>query len=322
MSTSRLNKGLALILLFLFIVSYQNIFAQCCSSGSPAGASTFVGLLNKKDIRVIAFYRSSFSNTYYKGATKVTDYNILKNSSFNYSGLTIGYGISKRFTAEYEMGYFISKIQRYDLKPEYVLKGFGLSNGSVSIKYGAYVKPAKNIELTIGAGLKFPFRMEQQYVDNVLLPRDIQPSTGAFGLTTQLFFNKGFPDITLRIFTLNKFEINGTNRDDCKYGNLFMNSIFVSKKIAMNFFGVVQFRSENRQKDIEDGATKDNTGNEIIFISPQLSYSIAGQWHLAAMTDIPVYKNYIGKQLTPKYSFAVSLTRDFNCCKKSDLKNL
>ena len=34
--------------------------------------------------------------------------------------------------------------------------------------------------------------------------------------------------------------------------------------------------------------------------------SIAGKWNLTALYDIPLYKYYNGKQMTPKYSFASS----------------
>jgi hypothetical protein len=58
-----------------------------------------------------------------------------------------------------------------------------------------------------------------------------------------------------------------------------------------------------------------NTGNLIIFVSPQLSYSIMQQWHVAALVDIPVYKQYYGlSQLTPGYSVAISLSHDFSKC--------
>ncbi|MFA4852498.1 MAG: hypothetical protein WC599_08270 [Bacteroidales bacterium] len=299
---------------FAFIIPCSPAFSQCCSSGSPTGASTFIGLLNKNTLHVISFYRNSFSDVYYKGSVKDTDYAFVKNSSFDYVGLSVGYGLTKKITAEYEMGYFISKIQRYNLTPEYLLKGYGLSNGSILLKYGLLVKPAKNIEITAGTGIKFPFTMEPQYVNNVKLPRDIQPSTGAFGFTSQLFFNKGFPSITLRVFSLNKYEINGANSEDYRYGNFLMNSLFISKKICNNFFGIIQFRSDNRQPDRYNKVVFVNSGSEVIFVSPHLSYSISGKWHIDILTDFPVYKNYVGKQLTPKYSYAISLTRDFNNC--------
>jgi hypothetical protein len=324
------NKSSNLLFLFALLILFPTgIFAQCCSSGSPAGASTFVGLLNKKDLRVIAFYRNNYSDTYFQGTSKDNTPTFLKNTALKFAGLTLGYGLTKRVTVEYEMGYFISKVQRYEFTSDKIttVEGFGFGNGFVSAKYGVYVKPANNIEVTVGAGVKFPFSKQPQFVDHVIIPRDLQPSTGVYGMTGLFFFNKGFPEISLRVFSLNKFELNGASRYDFstgkynadyryKYGNMLMNSIFVSKKIMTNFFGVVQFRSENRQADHVNSVLEKNTGNEIIYVSPQLSYSIAGSWHVAVMGDYPIYKNYTGKQLTPKYSWALSLTRDFHTCKE------
>jgi len=54
----------------------------------------------------------------------------------------------------------------------------------------------------------------------------------------------------------------------------------------------------------------------LLTASPTLSYSIAGKWNITALCDIPFYKNYNGTQMTPKYSFALSLSRDFNLARK------
>ena len=316
---SKLNRNyLWSIIAGLALFDYcQPAYSQCCSSGSPSGASTFVGLLNKNTLRTIVFYRNSHSDDYFEGAGKSAKDGLVKNSSFNYVGLSLGYGIFRRLTAEYEMGYFISKIQNYNLTPAFQQKGYGLANGTFQLKYGVWVKPAYNIELTVGTGLKFPFTTKAMYIDNVQLPRDIQPSTGAFGFTSQLFFSKGFPAITLRVFTVNKYEIYGANPDKYRYGNLLMNSLFISKKIFKYFFGILQLRSDYRLPDNYSKGKVPDTGSEVIFVSPHLSYSIVGKWHVDVLADFPVYKYYTGKQLSPKYSLAISLTRDFNLSRKN-----
>jgi hypothetical protein len=97
----------------------------------------------------------------------------------------------------------------------------------------------------------------------------------------------------------------------------------VSKKIVKYFFGIVQIRNEWKTNDKDfanpnefGGDKVVNSGYDLVTVSPQLSYSIAGKWNLTLLYDIPVYKYYNGKQMTPKYSFAVSLTHDFNLGKK------
>ena len=59
-----------------------------------------------------------------------------------------------------------------------------------------------------------------------------------------------------------------------------------------------------------------NSGYDLITVSPQLSYSIVGKWNVTALVYLPVFKYYNGKQITPKYSFALSLTRDFHLGRK------
>ncbi len=293
--------------------------AQCCSTGSPVGASVYVGVLGKNYLRVGAFYRHGFSDKYYEGDSKAGN-NPLQSANYNFTGIAFGYGLTKRLTVEVDFGYFINKTQLYLDNPTFhgmKQTGYGLSNGGVNLKYGLFIKPVKQIELTAGAGFRYPFSTNPQMVNNVQLNRDIQPSTNAFGANGMLFFNIGFPAITLRLFTINRYEYNFPDKVDYKYGNILLNSVFVSKKIMKYFFGILQIRNEYKTRDSYKGTDEVNTGYDILYLSPQLSYSVAGKWNVTVVCDIPVYKFYNGRQLTPKYAFALSLTRDFNLGRKT-----
>ncbi|MCX6280160.1 MAG: hypothetical protein NT004_19020 [Bacteroidetes bacterium] len=309
------------VLLFFFAISLTFpgfSYSQCCSTGSPVGASVYVGVLGKNYLRAIAYYRRSYSDTYYQGAQKTSETVQLSNSSFNFSGVAIAYGVTKRLTIETDAGYYFDKTQNFINPKVPQTKGYGLSNGSVTVKYGAFIKPASQVEITAGAGFRYPFSAKPQVIDGVQLNRDVQPSTNAFGASAMLFLNKGFPAITLRLFSINRYDYNFRDRSDYKYGNILLNSVFVSKKIVKYFFGIIQVRNEWKTND-QDFANPNNYGGDkvinsgfqIVTVSPQLSYSIAGKWNLTVLCDIPVYKYYNGKQMTPQYSFAVSLTRDF-----------
>jgi hypothetical protein len=292
------------------------IFSQCCSTGSPVGASVYVGVLSKNNLRLIAYYRHNFSDTYYQGTNKTSENNQLKSSDYNFSGIAIGYGITKRLTIETDLGYFFNKTQVFNTI-EFSEKGYGLSTGGITLKYGAIVRPLKQFELTVGTGIRYPFSRTPQEKDGVQLSRDVQPSTNAFSVSGMLFLNKGFPSVTMRLFSINRFDHNFEDKLNYNYGDILINSVFVSKQIVKYFMGILQIRSEYRWKDQDDGISRPNTGNYLLIISPQLSYSIAGKWNLSLLCDIPVFKNYYGKQLTPKYSFAIGLTRDFNLARKS-----
>ena len=311
-------------LLFLIsLISAKTAFSQCCATGSPVGASVYVGVLNKNSLRVVGYYRYSYSDTYYTSSEKSAENPALKYARYNFSGIGLGYGLTKRLTIEADFGYFFDKTQQFndvisqaDSVSHGKVKGYGFSNGGITLKYGAYIKPAQQFEFTIGAGFRYPFTTNPQVIDGVQLNRDVQPSTNSFGASGMLFFNKGFPDITLRLFSINRYDYNFEGTDGYKYGNILLNSVFVSKKIFKYFFGIIQVRSEWKTNDLDNGEKVMNSGFVILTASPTLSYSVAGKWNLTALCDIPFYKNYNGTQMTPKYSFAVSISRDINLSKK------
>lgn len=322
LSEQKIKPVLTLVLSSILLFTSLTSRAQCCSTGSPVGASVYVGVLGKNYLRAISYYRHSFSDTYYESDHKTTENVQLTNSSYNFAGLAVAYGVTKRLTIELDVGYYFDKTQNY-ANIDYQARGYGLSNGTLTFKYGSIIRPAPQIELTTGFGIRFPFTTNPQVVDGVQMNRDVQPSTNAFGVSEMIFFNKGFPAITLRLFTINRYEYNFPDKNDYKYGNTLLNSIFVSKKIANWFFGILQFRSEWKTNDKDMMLTNTGSGDKVVnsgyvllTISPTLSYSIAGKWNVTAVYDIPVYKYYNGKQMTPKYSFALSLTRDFNLGKK------
>jgi hypothetical protein len=293
-------------------------YSQCCSMGSPAGASTYVGVLAKNHLRFIVFYRNNYLDTYFEGYEPSKINSNLKKSFYNYTGITLSYGITKRLTIDADAGYFINKTQILNIGDEtYRVRGYGFSNGSLMVKYAAYMNAAKGIELTVGAGGKFPFSGKPLYVDGARLVIDLQPSSNAFGLSGQLIFSKDFRNIGMRLMSLNKYEYNFRNPDHYMFGSSFSNSVFVSKKIVNNLFAVLQVRNEYRLRDIASGSHEGNTGGEVMIASAQVSYSLFGKWHIAGLFDFPFYKNYNGRQLSPKYSFAFSLTRDLNLNKKT-----
>jgi hypothetical protein len=267
----------------------------------------------------VTYFRHSYSDTYYQ-STHVRDTNVALNYAFyNFAGISLAYGITKRLTVEADFGYFFNKTQDFK-NIDYQEKGYGFSNGSVMFKYAFLVKPIQQVEFTGGLGFKYPFTTNPQMVDDVQLSRDVQPSTNAFSASGFLFFNKGFPEITLRLFTMNRYDYNFEDKNNYQYGSILLNSIFASKKIVKYFFGILQVRSEYKTQDKDAGDPRVNTGYWLVTISPTLSYSIAGRWNITAVYDIPVYKDYRGVQLTPKYAYAISLSHDFNLNKKSKVK--
>ncbi|HBX52538.1 MAG: hypothetical protein A2275_12895 [Bacteroidetes bacterium RIFOXYA12_FULL_35_11] len=307
------------IYIFLFLIS-SDILAQCFSSpGNPIGGTANLGSVEKKLLRISAFHKYSLSDYYLEGH-KNSDFILYDCADMNFIGSIIAYGLTDKFTLETELGYFINKTIYYDKRlvlPEYKSKGNGFSNSVISAKYSLYFNPDKRIKYTLSAGVKIPFSTEPQYVNNALLPMDVQPSTGTYGTVIQSYLLKENSLKGMRYFLINRVEINTENKQEYQFGNVFITSLFVSKHLHFrwqwlteNWTAILQVRHEYRTKsknrDIEVGSS----GSNLLYLSPQLNYTIKEKWNVSVIADIPLYQYYYGTQLANKFAIGFNLTRD------------
>ena len=310
--------SILIILLLSVFLSVQNSFGQCCSAGSPLGASTYGGVVDKNGFRFSTYVRYSRSDDYYSGSTKENNNWPLSYADFLFQGLTIGYGITKKLNVEAELGYFYKKTQYYVKEPDIpqiIYKGSGLSNGIISTKYALYKSISNGLELTLGAGLKFPFTTKPLYVGK----QDIEPSTNAYGWMAQLNMQKEFKAQKITLFFYNRFEQNSVNKNNYDYGDRLRVSLIASKKIKKNYGAMIQARYEYIGQDMSNGVKYPNTGANLIFVSPQFLYSLKGKWNFILGVDLPVYKNYTGTQISNSYAVSLNLTHDLSLNKKAAL---
>jgi hypothetical protein len=281
--------------------------AQCCAPGNPVSGSEYIGTLPKKTLRTITYYRHSYSDTYFEGS-EISDYQGTE-SGYDFIGEVLSYGIIKKLTVEAELGFYIDKYQDSEVLDRFTTYGF--TNAVVSLKY-ALLKTKDNMELTLGAGAKLPVTrkiFEDDY--GVPYPQEIQPSTGAFGFVGQLFFFKGFSEKKWRLVFSGRYELNGYNSEDYRFGDALFTSLFVGRSFAKNWSATVQLRNEFRWEDWQGETRYLVTGGDILFVSPQISYTFKPKLTLSIMGDVPVYRHYNGVQLGPKYAIGISVVKDF-----------
>ncbi|MEI6580207.1 MAG: transporter, partial [Eubacteriales bacterium] len=267
-------------------------------------------VLGKKQMRIITYYRHNDLDTYFEGRKVSTIPTSLTKSYFNFGGLSLAYGISKRITVETDFGYFFNKTQVFNFNgKDLIANGYGFSNGTVTGKLAAYKNTENNYEVTIGLGLKFPFTLQPLYVNGARLPVELQPSSNAFGISLPLIFIKEFPQYRMRLMLLNKFERNFDNPEQYKFGNLMSNSLFLSKRLFNKSMALIQLRSDYILNDTSKGIKAKNTGSHVLTVSPHFSYALGKNWQMSALADFPFYKMYNGRQLSLKYAVVLSLTK-------------
>ncbi len=305
-------RKLRFLILPVLMALGSDLFGQCCAPGNPVAGANQVGILPKYTLRTATFYRYSYSNTYYDGTGKAEYQGTTAN--YNYLGEIIGFGLPLRFTAELELGYYLQKSQDNDLAGTSKLSG--PANGVFTVKYGI-IKTPKLWELTIGAGMKFPFTQKTLMDDQgIAYPPDMQPSTGAFGYVGQLFLAKGFLPIQMKLMLINRVEVNGKNKEDYHYGTGIFSSFFITKTFLSHLVVMLQYRNEYRWPDKEGDIDFPGTGGDIMYVCPQVAWSFPKGWAVSANCDLPVWRDYNGFQLGPKIAAGVTLVKDFNLVKK------
>jgi len=288
---------------------------QCfSSSGNPVGGSQSMGVLDRGVITVMGFHRYSYFDRYFEGGSR-SDVDILRNADFNFSGISLAYGLNQQNSVEAELGYFLNKTKRYKMPAGYSLSGFGLSNAVLLIKRRFYQNHDINLTWTASLGAKIPFKQSLQTIDNVRLPFDLQASTCAFGGVVQSYLVKQNSFTGMRYFLYNRLDLNGTSKDGYHYGMSMINAVFISRHIIrtsswpVSITLIAQLRNEIRRPNTLNDEIEQSSGSHKFFLSPQVNFSMHDIWNISLMTDIPVYQYYNHVQLADRISVAISVAK-------------
>lgn len=306
------SKNLVIIILLL---NPFYLGAQCLSSVNPVGGTDNLLVLEKKSLRVISFYKYGQGNRYFEGAQH-SNYDLINKAFYNYLSTVLGYGLTNKLSLELETGYFFNKTQEYNLSPEYILTGKGLSSAVLLAKHSLFTEPFKRIYITGSAGGKIPFTRQMQQQENVTLPVEVQPTLGAFGAVFGASFVKESSGTGRRYFFTSRFEANAENREKYRPGNMLFSSVYVSQHLKHptlkdKWTAILQLRHEFRYSDRINGRVKDSSGSTLFFVTPQLNYVLHDEWYLSGMADIPAYQNFKGTQLGAGVGFTFIVSRTF-----------
>lgn len=304
-------------MLFALVFLYENaLHAQCfVSPGNPIAGSSNVGVLQQGTWRVMAMYKYDERADYFRGDKSIGPM-LVETADYNFLSATLAYGISKKWTVEAEAGYFLNKSYRYQ---EYdPLTGSGPSNILLSAKTLIYSNIYRNTEWSVGAGLNIPFSREPRFVDGVMLPVDLQPSSGNYGVVGQSFLVREFPDRSFRILLINRYHlVMGENKFGYRFGSSFQNSIFLARHlyfpwtdITKDLTAILQLRHKYTGRNRKDGEVVTDSGSQKFFVAPQLNYNPHPLWNISLIAELPLYQYYNGVQISHNYSIAFIITRD------------
>ncbi|MGA2296753.1 MAG: hypothetical protein ABSG15_04305 [FCB group bacterium] len=307
-----------LICCLLLIFSHEQILAQCCTAGNPSSTNCSISEGGKEILMMTYSHMYSISDTYYNGIQKLDKTYI--DSYFNFSSLSLSYGISNKMRLTTDIGYFFNKAQKF-VNLDYLRYTHGIADLNIGLIYSTYKSDDKLFEVMQTAKLTIPVGHFNQQYDDIVMPIDEQPSSGNYKYNLGLNLSKKFENSSLSLLSVNSFEMSQTIKTETlnhKYGNLYNLSLIGIYRISSEFSGMLQLRSEIREKALTSDTSRNNysyinaSGGVIAFISPMLSYNLNNYWFFSFQYNQPFYKNVNSEQLTNKYSVSLSISKSFD----------
>lgn len=301
-----------LYLIILVCSTPALLLAQCCSQSCSMTTGDGSGLLEKKHLEVMSFYKHSYSDKYLRGKEEYqfgTAGLALKNSYFDFMGLNIGYGITDHLMIEVQGGYFGNKTQNFANGAWLV--GNGLSDISATLKMSVYRSKDTTVTIVASGGMKIPTGSYNDYTpEGIKLSRDVQSGTGSYAGT--IGFSAGIRILKKHKINLSsEFDYIGINPEEYQpgYGNTNYISTFIKLFDGCSLMAMI--KNENRTHDYYYDLIQKSTGYVKVTALPGLSYEFPREWMVSVIGDLPLYQYFNGLQFASQYAFSVSLKKTF-----------
>lgn len=306
--------ALRLIILAILCLPWlcTNALAQCCSAGSPVGGTSNLGIMTEGKSKLIVNYSFSYSDQFFNGSKRV-DPLFLEEVYFNLLRLNLTHGLTERLSVEADAAYFHSALHGPGILPDRE-QNHGVSDLALTFHYNVYRDLGRRWEVTTGAGVKYTTGSLKQTYRGSFVTVTETPSTATPDFIHSLFIYRRFPARGLQFFLSNRIEFRGRDKDSYRYGNLYATSFFTSYNLSLKWNGILQVRSEIRERDARSGRKLILTGSRKLFLVPQLSYSLSSSLILTVLVDVPIYQHYneqqIGSALTAGFAIIKKLGSD------------
>lgn len=303
-------RYIAFLALGMVVWTPREAAAQCCSSGNPFISDAEQPALQAQVLTASLGYRYNHSSRYYHLDSPFNDLGFEETSYSNYSDLQIGYGCTNWLTVVADLGYFFNKTLATSGQEPYV--GHGLGDLELYLKFNAYSNPKLRLSVSPSVGVKFPVGVFDQEVDFVQLPITVQPSSGSYKYTGNVFISKGIgKNMAAAAFVSYEYsQLIDSENFYYKYGDQWIAACYFNYRIWKGLGMDLQVRNEYRARSSrENGEVVESTGYDVVFFTPQLTYAFKHHWYLSAYGDIPLYKYYNGIQMSFGYAVSARITK-------------
>jgi len=169
--------------------------------------------------------------------------------------------------------------------------------------------------LAIGGGVKLPTGDFRRDNNGTRLAIDLQPGTGAIDGLFWSYVSNNFQSINLSLYGNLLYRYTGTNLEGYKIGDEVLFLIGANYSFADYLSFTLQLRSRFSNSDFANGRNLPSTGGTSYDLYPFLNY-IEGKFSLRIYTQIPLYRNTRGIQLTVSQVLGVQMQYFFDFSSK------
>lgn len=319
---------------FLFFAIIPNsAFGQaCCSGGVPLGGSLGLGTAENRSLQFLLTFDSNRLNDLVAFDRILEDET--RSRTTNSWLMEVNYGISSRWAATVVVPYItqIRDINGYEGAFEQTITQ-GLGDVVLLLKYRMLTpKLDRKEEWVIGLGPKLPTgRTTYTNANGLILQADMQPGSGSLdGFFWSYFQKNQLFARSLSLVNVVTFRKSGRNNsynesqvyefgDEFQF-NLGLNYNLFLIKWPVDIFVFGRYRSQTH--DLIDGSTFPSTGGKWFYLIPGINWSIDPNIAFRASTDLPLWWNLDGTQLTTSSKFTFSIFYNLSRAKKQENFNL
>lgn len=310
----KIIKYFLIIFLFTAIVN-SSLLAQACSCGGvPLLSSLESAAVSKGVWRLGMIYEY---NSIADLVTGTEEFDDDTRERIVHSGrLEISYGLNNRIS--FLALFSILQQERStnsSIAPGDFLQTRGVGDGIFMIRYNLIpLGLLNNRQLSLGGGLKLPLGSSKLEQQSRLIAADMQPGSGSWdGILWGNYYQNFIKLYQLSVFGTASYRLNGSNQrfSFSDLGYQFGHEL--SATAGVNFASQSRFeysaalRYRSTRRDQFDGGAMPNTGGKWLFFVPGLNTKINKQFTARLSSQIPLYRNLNGTQLTTNYTLSVGL---------------
>ena len=312
--------------LFLFVTLNLQLSAQgCCSGGTPLSGNLDLSTSPARTLSLRFTYdHNNLGDQVFgteeqedKSRTRITNASLLRlDYTFN-DWLAVNAILSHVYQEE--------RIQFTNVDNSTVGKGIG--DIVLLLQYNAIKK--KDSYLSIGGGVKAPTgaisRKNEQ--TGLLLNPDLQPGTGAWDFLAVTNFNQkniftNFLNFRLGLsYRITNEAERFNQQQEYKFGNELQVNTGFNYQIYVRKTQIVPqliLRYRNTRVDLTNDAETINTGGHWLYLIPGIETYLSSGIGFGLLTQVPLYRNLNGIQLTTSYKITASIFYSLTFEKKTD----